>query len=141
MQQSQPELYRDIYEEIFTFSRKITTKDTLIYYNRLWVQEAYLENLDSKTFDVIRSNGQIESDWNIYNPNKHDIEKILPLELDVFGRLTVVMIKVTETNQIITKNIELKELKKQAFEKKYSEFGQYFFLNYFPNFIYHENEC
>lgn len=116
-------------------SKKLTKIDMMIYYNKLWLENAYLDNFCELTFDMVRSNGQIENDWKIYNPNKNNIDLLLPIGITQFNGLTVLMIKTTNDNQVITKTCNLNELKSQAFDKKYTAFGQYHFLNYFPNFV------
>lgn len=120
---------------------QILTEKILTYYNNLWIKLACENNdFDSKTFDVLRSSGKIESDWKIYNPKKCIIDNLSPLTTNDFtDDLVVTLVKLSDNNQYITKKISMSDFKKQVFEKKYSVYGEYFFLRYFPDYIYRQD--
>ncbi len=124
-------------------SEQILLQTSLTYYNNLWIELACNnDDFDSKTFDVLRSNGKKETDWKIYNPKKIHVDNLSPITVNDFTNdMIVILIKLSDNNQYITKGIYMSDLKKQVFEKKYSVYGECFFLRYFPDCIYVPNNA
>jgi hypothetical protein len=124
--------------ELSELPEQMSLETSLTYYNNLWIKLACgNEDFNSKSFNVLRSNGQTETDWKIYDPKKMHIANLSPIAINNFTNdMIVILVKLSDNDQYITKGISMNDLKKQVFEKKYSLYGECLFLRYFPDYIY-----
>lgn len=106
----------------------------LEYFNELWFELVFNSDSDfsSLNFDVLRTNGNIENDWILYNPINMQIGGVTTtsLCLGVGDNFAVQMVKIDNNNKYLDKRVNIADIKRQVFEK----YGKkYEFLKHFPD--------